>query len=102
MNLPISAKRTYIYDIYNLKLADKEMVEYISVTAFAANYGVPERTVRNYCANGKLEGAYLIGKTWNIPAQAVLPQKGRKRAVMPLLKIPREQKDDETFWGYLS
>ncbi|MCQ2370359.1 MAG: Fic family protein [Paludibacteraceae bacterium] len=51
-------------------------MEYISVKQFAEKTGVPERTIRNYCATGKIEGAFLIGKTWNIPADANLPKKG--------------------------
>ena len=61
---------------------------------FARRHGVSERTVRNYCANGKIEGAFLTGKTWNIPADAVLPQRKASRAhVFSLLAILREQKD---------
>ena len=50
-------------------------MEYISVLQFAEKFGISERTARNYCASGKIEGAFLTGKTWNIPADAVLPQK---------------------------
>ena len=66
-------------------------MEYISVSDFARQYGVSERTVRNYCATGKIEGAFLTGKTWNIPAEATLPRRGKAYA-SPLLKILREQK----------
>ena len=69
------------------------MKKYISVAMFADKYGVSERTVRNYCANGKIEGAYLMGKTWNIPADAALPVRNKhKEQVMPLLEVLREQK----------
>lgn len=69
------------------------MKKYISVAMFADKYGVAERTVRNYCAKGKIEGAYLMGKTWNIPADAVLPVKHKhKERVMPLLVVLQEQK----------
>lgn len=69
------------------------MKKYISVAMFANKYGVAERTVRNYCAKGKIEGAYLIGKTWNIPADAALPVRNKhKEQVMPLLEVLREQK----------
>lgn len=69
-------------------------MEYISVTEFAAKYGISERTARNYCATGKIEGAYLTGKTWNIPKDAELPERKRRNGkVMPLLAILREQKE---------
>ena len=71
---------------------DKNM-EYISVIQFAEKYGISERTARNYCASGKIEGAFLTGKTWNIPADAVLPQrKNVRKKVSPLLAMLREQK----------
>ena len=69
-------------------------MKYISVTEFAAEHGISERTVRNYCATGKIEGVILVGKTWNIPADSEVPKRGRqKHETMPLLKILREQKE---------
>jgi Fic family protein len=60
---------------------------------FAEKFGISERTARNYCASGKIEGAFLTGKTWNIPADAVLPQrKNVRKKVSPLLTMLREQK----------
>ena len=68
-------------------------MEYISVVQFAEKYSISERTVRNYCAQGKIDGAFLTGKTWNIPADAILPKRGTaKEAQSPLLKALREQK----------
>ena len=68
-------------------------MEYISVSKFAEKYGISERTARNYCAMGKIEGAFLTGKTWNIPADAVVPKRGEtKNKVSPLLSALREQK----------
>lgn len=69
-------------------------MEYISVIEFANKFGISERTARNYCANGKIEGAFLTGKTWNIPANAELPKrKTAKKSVFPLLVTLREQKE---------
>ena len=53
-------------------------MHYLSVAEFAKKWGVPERTVRNYCALGKIPGAFLTGKTWNIPEDALVPQKKTK------------------------
>lgn len=66
-------------------------MRFISVTEYAEKYGVSERTVRNYCSQGKLEGAFLTGKTWNIPEDAVVT-KVRKTKEYPLLKALCEQK----------
>ena len=69
-------------------------MKYISVTEFAAKYGISERTARNYCSLGKIEGATLVGKTWNIPAEAELPgRKPRRRKAMPLLVVLRQEKE---------
>lgn len=65
-------------------------MEFISVKDFAAAYGVSERTVRNYCLQGKIVGAQLVGKTWSIPADALLPER-KRRLVSPLLEALREQ-----------
>lgn len=67
-------------------------MEYISVREWAARNNVSERTARNYCAQGKLEGAYLVGKTWNIPNEARLQKKREKNSSSPLLNVLREQK----------
>ena len=67
-------------------------MEYISVIQFAEKFGISERTARNYCASGKIEGAFLTGKTWNIPEDAVLPQRGAARKMSPPLAALREQK----------
>lgn len=73
-------------------------MEYISVSQFAEKYGISERTARNYCAIGKIEGAFLVGKTWNIPVDAALPKRSKKK-VSPLLTALREQKETEMKGG---
>ena len=68
-------------------------MEYISVIQFAEKYGISERTARNYCAQGKIDGAFLIGKTWNIPFDAIVPKRrAAKEKLSPLLITLREQK----------
>lgn len=73
-------------------------MEYISVSQFAEKYGVSERTARNYCALGKIEGAFLVGKSWNIPADAILPKKGKAK-LSPLLSRLREEKESRLKGG---
>ncbi len=68
-------------------------MEYLSVSQFAEKYGVSERTIRNYCAHGKIEGAFLTGKTWNIPIDADFPKRiPSKQKGSPLLEALREQR----------
>ncbi len=69
-------------------------MKYISVTEFAVKYSISERTARNYCALGKIEGAVLVGKTWCIPADAEVPgRKPRQRKATPLLVVLRQEKE---------
>lgn len=50
-------------------------MEYISVKEFAAKSGVTERTIRTYCAAGRIEGAVRDGKNWKVPVDAVIKEK---------------------------
>ena len=79
-------------------LADRTM-EYISVKQFAEKFNISERTARNYCASGKIDGAHLVGKSWNIPADAVLPGRKKKAKTSPLLRSLQEQKDSKIKGG---
>lgn len=61
-----------------------DAVSYCSVAETAARWKVSERTVRNYCAQGRIPGAFLTGKTWNIPADAEKPLRSNaKRSSEP-------------------
>lgn len=69
-------------------------MEYRSTKEYADLHGLSERTVRNYCVQGKILGAQLIGKTWSVPANAPLPQRRNARnSVSSLLQSLREQKE---------
>jgi len=50
-------------------------VKYISVEEAALAWQISERSARNYCAQGRVEGALLEGKTWKIPAAAKKPER---------------------------
>ena len=73
-------------------------MKYISVSKFAEKHGISERTARNYCATGKIDGAFLTGKTWNIPAEAIIPKRSKIK-VSPLLAALREQKETKLKGG---
>jgi Fic family protein len=70
-------------------------MKYISVSEFAKKLNIPERTARNYCATNKIKGAFLTGKTWNIPDDALLPEKSKQKKFSNnvLLNHLKEQKD---------
>ena len=66
---------------------------YISVAETAKKWNVSERTVRNYCAHDKIPGAFLTGKTWNIPDSAQKPMRqSAGEENRDLLTVLREEK----------
>ena len=75
-------------------------MEYISVAKMAEKWGLSERSVRNYCAQGRIPNAKLIGKTWYIPDDAEKPERVNKKGNnTTLLQILREQKTAKTKGG---
>ena len=69
-------------------------MKYLSVVEAAKKWGVSERSVRGYCAEGKIDGAFLTGKTWNIPETAKKPDRINKHseAQKTLLEILKAEK----------
>ena len=66
---------------------------YISVADAAEKWGISERSVRNYCADGRVAGARLSGKTWEIPFDAEKPKRSvRSDKKRTLFDILREEK----------
>ena len=69
-------------------------MRYLSVSETAKKWGISERSVRNYCAQERVNGAFLTGKTWNIPENAEKPKRTNKSQKSPstLLDTLKEQK----------
>ena len=68
-------------------------MKYISVAEAALKWGISGRSVRNYCAEGRVDGARLSGKTWEIPDSAEKPRRAvRSDKKRTLLDILREEK----------
>ncbi len=65
-------------------------IKYITVKAAADNWKISERSVRNYCVQGRIEGALLEGKTWKIPSNAKKPD-----------RKPRHSSAEETLLAFL-
>ena len=74
---------------------------YLSVTETAKKWNMSERSVRNYCAQGRIEGAFLTGKTWNIPEDAEKPERAKRKSSKPetLLDILKREKDSKHHGG---
>ena len=54
-------------------------MRYFSVAEMAKKWDVSERSVRNYCDHGRVPGAFITGKTWNIPENAKKPERSNKK-----------------------
>ena len=69
-------------------------MQYSSVAEMAKKWQLSERSVRNYCAQGRVQGAKLQGRTWGVPETAAKPQRANKNKQneRSLLDILREEK----------
>lgn len=84
--------------LYNIAV-DKKNERFISVSETAEKWRISERSVRNYCENGRIEGAVLEGKTWRIPASAQKPERqirhSAKQKNENLLSVLKREKDSK-------
>ncbi len=60
-------------------------IKYLSTGEIAQLWGVSERSVRNYCSEGRVNGAVLIGKNWKIPETAEKPSRVSSRSLLNAL-----------------
>ena len=76
-------------------------MRYLSVAEMAKKWDVSERSVRNYCAHGRVPGAFLTGKTWNIPENAEKPERTNKKKEKPttLLDVLQDEKANKYTGG---
>ena len=76
-------------------------MKYLLVAEIAKKWNMSERNVRNYCAQGRVNGAYLTDKTWNIPENAEKPERinKKKEEAITLLDILKEQKTSKYSGG---
>ena len=75
-------------------------MNYLTASEIAKKWCVSERSVRNYCAQGRVEGAVLNGKTWQIPEDAKKPERSnKKQQSKTLLDILQEEKTSKYFGG---
>lgn len=76
-------------------------MKYLLASEIAKKWNVSERSVRNYCAQDRVPGAYLNGKTWNIPEDAKKPERsnGKKEKKPTLLEILQEERGSKYSGG---
>lgn len=70
-------------------------MKYLTSNQIAVKWKVSERSVRNYCNNGRVIGAILEGKTWLIPENAEKPKRQINHSIgnRNLLTILKDEKD---------
>ena len=54
-------------------------MKYLSVSEIAEKWKVSDRSVRNYCAKGRVPGAFRSGKIWSIPENAEKPERSETK-----------------------
>lgn len=69
---------------------------YLSVSKIAKKWNVSVRSVRNYCADGRIPGAFITGKTWNIPENAEKPERKNKKSNEPQTLLERLKAEGES------
>ena len=52
---------------------------FLTVSEIAKKWKISERSVRNYCQQGRVKGAELKGKTWIIPEDAKKPDRVERK-----------------------
>ena len=65
---------------------------YMTVKQAAQKWSISDRRVRILCAQGKIPGAFQVGRGWKIPIDAVKPADGRFKTASNLLAIIDQKK----------
>ena len=69
------------------------MNKFITVKEASIKWNLSERSVRNYCALGRIKGVVLSGKTWLIPENATKPirsnEKENKKYLLEKLRFEK-------------
>lgn len=71
-------------------------MKYMNVKTTAEKWNLSERSVRNYCSEGKIPGAILEGKTWRIPLEAVKPARKHRTGTVPKNLLTRLKLEKES------
>ncbi len=76
-------------------------MDFLTVAEIAKIWGISARSVRNYCARGRIPGAVLHGKTWYVPADAIMPARINQKntGATSLLEVLRQEKQQHVKGG---
>lgn len=78
-----------------------DCMKYYTVAQIAAKWGISERSVRDYCAKGRIEGVVRSGRHWNIPEDAKKPERSNAKSNKnrTLLDILQDEKNSRYSGG---
>lgn len=71
-------------------------MKYISVAEASKKWNVSERSVRNYCAEGRISGAVIDSKVWKIPEEAEKPKRKKRAGKIPTDLLTRLKLEKES------
>lgn len=76
-------------------------IKYFSVKEISKLWQISERSVRNYCLQGRIPGAFVEGNSWKIPSDAIKPQRQIRHVIKKksILEILRQEKDSSLKGG---
>lgn len=52
---------------------------FLTASEIAKKWNISERSVRNYCQQGRVKGAVIKGKTWIIPEDVKKPDRVERK-----------------------
>lgn len=58
------------------------LMGFLTVSEIAKKWNISERSVRNYCKQGRVKGAEQKGKLWLIPENSKKPERAERRIVL--------------------
>ena len=61
-------------------------MNYATTVDKAKEWGISQRRVSIYCKEGRIEGAWLLGRTWFIPKEAKKPIDPRRQRKLDAAK----------------
>ena len=65
--------------------------DFMPITRAAEKWGISTRRIQLLCAEGRIDGAFRIGKAWILPADAIKPMDARIKSGKYIKKKNGEQ-----------
>ena len=63
-------------------------MKYLSVKQMSEQWGISTRRIQILCKEDRIPGAFIVGNTWAIPANAKKPEDARIKSGRYVKKVP--------------